>query len=103
MYPISSEDIDVLGEMIIHRRSESIQGVLRAREEVDDLSLGMSAGISAAGAPDPGFFTGEPEQGLFQLPLNRRLVGLKLETGVPGALVFNEKGGSPKLSARFSY
>ena len=88
--------------MIIHRRRESIQGVLRASEEVDDLALGMSTGISAAGAPDPRLLAGESEQRLLQLPLNRRLVGLKLETGVPGALVFNEKGGSPKLSARFS-
>ncbi len=88
--------------MIIHRGSESVQGVLGSGEEVDHLALGMRAGIGAAGAPDPCLLPCEPGQGLFELPLDRQLADLELETGVPGALVFNEKGGSPKLPARSS-
>jgi len=33
--------------------------------------------------------------------LDRRMIFLKLETGVFGPLVFNQKGGPPKLPARF--
>jgi hypothetical protein len=29
------------------------------------------------------------------------MIGLKLESGVFGPLVFNQKGGPPKLPARF--
>ncbi|SVD97586.1 uncharacterized protein METZ01_LOCUS450440, partial [marine metagenome] len=39
-------------------------------------------------------------QGLLELALDRRIIGLKLKSGVFGPLVFNQKGGPPKLSAR---
>ena len=65
------------------------------------MTLGVGPGIGAAGAPDPDWLARELGQGLLQLALNRRIIGLKLESGVLGPLVFNQKGGPPKLPARF--
>jgi len=65
------------------------------------LALGVGPGIGAAGAPDPGRLACELGQGLLQLSLDRRMIFLQLETGVFGPLVFNQKGGPPKLPARF--
>ena len=98
--PVSLKDIDIIGEMVIQRGGEPFQGMLCAGEEIDELAFGMDSGIGAAGAPDPGFLAGEPGHGLFQLTLYGRLANLELETSVPGALVFNQKGGPPKLPAR---
>ena len=86
--------------MKIQRRGESVQWMLGLGEEIHHLTFGVSAGIGAAGAPDPCWLARELGQGFFQLPLNRRMTGLKLESGVIGALVFNQKGGPPKLPAR---
>ena len=98
--PVGFKNIDVLGKMIIQRGGESVQWMLGSGEEIDHLALGMGPGIGAAGASDPGWLAREPGQGLFQLTLNRRMAGLKLESRVPGPLVFNQKGGPPKLPAR---
>ena len=86
--------------MEIQRRGESVQWVLGLSEEINHLPLGVGTGIGAASAPDPCWLARELGQGFFQLPLNRRMTGLKLESGVIGALVFNQKGGPPKLPAR---
>ncbi len=64
------------------------------------MALGVGPGIGAAGAPYPGRLARELGQGFFQLSLDRRMIGLKLESGVFGPLVFNQKGGPPKLPAR---
>ena len=68
--------------------------------EVHHLALGVGAGIGAACAPDPGWLAYESFQGFFQLPLDRRMANLELEPGVIGPLIFNQKGGPPKLPAR---
>ena len=94
------KDIDVLGEMEVQRGDESFQGMPGSGEEIDHLTLGMGPGIGAAGAPDPGLLASEPGYRFFQLPLDRRMTYLKLESGVVRPLVFNQKGGPPKLPAR---
>jgi len=93
------KDIDVLGEMEVQRGDESFQGMPGSGEEIDHLTLGVGPGIGAAGASDPSRLARELGQGLLQLPLNRRLADLKLEPGVIGPLIFNQKGGPPKLPA----
>jgi hypothetical protein len=75
--------------------------VLGCGEEIHHLALGVGPGIGAAGTPDPGRLSRELGQGLLQLSLDRWMIGLKLESGVFGPLVFNQKGGPPKLPARF--
>jgi len=69
--------------------------VLGAGEEIDHLAFGVGSGIGAAGAPYPNLLPGESEQGFFQFALDGRLADLKLETGIPSAFVFNQKGGPP--------
>ena len=100
VYPVGPNDVDVVGKMVIERWGESFQGVLGRGEEIHHLALGMGPGVGAAGAPDPGWLARELGQGFFQLPLDRRVIGLKLESGVFRPLVFNQKGGPPKLPAR---
>ena len=68
-------------------------------EKIDHLALSVGPGIGAAGTPDSGLLASEQGYRFFQLPLNRRMTGLKLESGVVRPLVFNQKGGSPKLPA----
>ncbi len=93
------KDVDILGEMVVQRGDELFQGMLGSGEEIDHLTFGVGPGIGAAGAPDPGRLARELGQGLFQLPLDRRMPDLKLEPGVIGPLIFNQKGGPPKLPA----
>jgi len=64
------------------------------------LALGVGPGVGAASAPDPGWLPRELGQGFLQLSLNRRVIGLKLESGVFRPLVFNQKGGPPTLPVR---
>ena len=97
---VSLKNVDVLREMMVQRRGESFQWMLSSGEKIDHLALGMGPGISAAGAPDPGLLASEPGYRFFQLPLDRRMTCLKLESGVVRPLVFNQKGGPPKLPAR---
>jgi hypothetical protein len=92
-------DVDILREMVVQREDEFFQGMLGRGEEIDHLTLGMGPGIGAAGAPDPNRLARKLGQSLFQLPLNRRLADLELEPGVSGPLIFNQKGGPPKLPA----
>ena len=66
-------------------------------EKIDHLALGVGPGIGAAGAPDPSLLASEQGYRFFQLPLNRRMTCLKLESGVVRPLVFNQKGSPPKL------
>ena len=73
--------------------------MLSRGEKIDHLALGVGPGIGAAGAPDPGLLASEQGYRFFQLPLNRRMTCLKLESGVVRPLVFNQKGGPPKLPA----
>ncbi len=94
------KNVDVTGEVIVQRRCESLKVVVGACEKVDHLAFGVGSGIRAAGASDPRLLTCEPKEGFFQFPLDRRVSGLKLETGVFGSLVLNQKGGPPKLPAR---
>jgi len=68
-------------------------------EKIDHLALGVGPGIGAAGASDPGLLASEQGYRFFQLPLDRRMTCLKLESGVARPLVFNQKGGPPKLPA----
>ena len=70
--------------------------MFRAGEEVNHLPFGVSPRIGSAGAPNSGFVTGEPGYCLFQLPLDGRVTNLKLKTRVIGALVFHQKGGTPR-------
>jgi hypothetical protein len=86
--------------MVIERRGKSFKGVLGRGEKIHHLTLGVGPGIGAAGAPNPDRLARELGQGLLELALDRRLIGLKLKSGVFGPLVFNQKGGPPKLSAR---
>jgi len=74
--------------------------MLGVGDEVHHLALSVGAGIGAACAPDPDRLARESFQGFFQLSLNRRLADLELESGVIGPLIFNQKGGPPKLPAR---
>ena len=68
-------------------------------EKIDHLALGVGAGIGAASTPDPGLLASEQGYRFFQLPLDRRMTCLKLESGVARPLVFNQKGGPPNLPA----
>ncbi|SVA10266.1 uncharacterized protein METZ01_LOCUS63120, partial [marine metagenome] len=99
-HPVGLNDVDVIGKMVIERRSESFQGVLGRGEEIHHLAFGVGSGIGAAGAPDPGRLACELGQRFLQLSLDGRMIGLKLESGVFGPLVFNQKGGPPQLFAR---
>ena len=74
--------------------------MLSRGEKIDHLAFGVGPGIGAAGAPDPGLLASEPGYRFFQFPLDRRMTRLKLESGVVRTLVFNQKGGPPKLPAR---
>ena len=94
------KNVDVLREMIIQRRGESFQWMLSSGEKINHLAFGVGPGIGAAGAPDPGLLASEPGYRFFQFPLDRRMTCLKLESGVVRTLVFNQKGGPPKLPAR---
>ena len=82
---------------MIQRRDESFQWMLSSGEKIDHLALGVGPGIGAAGAPDPGLLASEQGYRFLQLPLNRRMICLKLESGVVRPLVFNQKGSPPKL------
>ena len=73
--------------------------MLSRGEKIDHLALGVGPGIGAAGTPDPGLLASEQGYRFFQLPLDRRMTCLKLESGVARPLVFNQKGGPPKLPA----
>ena len=94
------KNVDVLREMIIQRRGESFQWMLSSGEKIDHLAFGVGPGIGAAGAPDPGLLASAPGYRFFQFPMDRRMTCLKLESGVVRTLVFNQKGGPPKLPAR---
>jgi len=80
--------------------SESFQGMLGGGGEIDHLTFSVGPGVGAAGASDPGWLPGELLQRCLQLTLDGGMADLKLESGVIGALVFNQKGGPPKLPAR---
>ena len=86
--------------MVVQRGSESFQWMLGGGGEIDHLAFRMGPGVGAAGAPDPGRLPGEPLQRFFQLTLDCGVADLKLKSRVIGALVFNQKGGPPKLPAR---
>ena len=94
------KNVDVLREMMVQRRGESFQWMLGSGKKIDHLALCVGPGIGAAGAPDPCLLASEPGYRFFQLPLNRRMTCLKLESGVVRPLVFNQKGGPPKQPAR---
>ena len=96
------KNIDVTGEVMVQGRCESLKWMVGAGEKVNHLTFGVGSGIRAAGSPNPRLLTREPEEGFFQFPLDRRVSGLKLKTGVIGSLVLNQKGGPPKLPARFT-
>ena len=82
---------------MVQRRDESFQWMLSRGEKIDHLALGVGPGIGAAGAPDPGLLASEQGYRFFQLPLDRRMTCLKLESDVARPLVFNQKGDPPKL------
>ena len=65
---------------MIQRRDESFQWMLSRGEKIDHLALGVGPGIGAAGAPDPGLLASEQGYRFLQLPLNRRMICLKLES-----------------------
>ena len=97
--PVGLKNVDVLREIMVQPRGESSQWMLSSSEKIDHLALGMGPGIGAAGGPDPDRLARKLGQGLFQLPLNRRLADLELEPGVFCPLIFNQKGCPPKLPA----
>lgn len=93
-------DLNVIWEVVIQRRGESFQRMLGSSEEIDHLPSSVGPGVGAACAPNPGWLTGETGQCFFQLPLNRRMSDLELETSVTGTLVFHQKDSTLKLPAQ---
>ena len=76
----------------IQRCRKLLSRVTGASEKIRHLALGVRPGIGAARSPDTDSLAGETSQSLFQGPLNRRLVKLRLKPVVIGALILNPEG-----------